>query len=899
MLSGICLPFLIITHINTNLEMARPLLNTFTSKVDNFYKFFSTTQAMLLQLEKICDPTGINDVKDIRIQGKSHFAVSFGSQMRFYDANLEVQRFNTYFDVHCIIPYQDCYFLIGKERYMVYKGFKKLAEHTFNRSIQRIQNILSLGSFLLIFHENQRYTIGKIKNLEIDFDSSLSDSQFFDVLSAKEVGDSIVILAKTFYKRFIITYTIENRLLKSTKKEIQTGNVMVKHSKDSVLLFDNVGMWTYTDKLVFIKEFANYKILSSFYDNTNDRTFLFCSDGEIICVCSDYRHTTVGYLDCSANKVSLINEMMFCGSKCCFSILKITDTLVFLTKTSCPNSVEKEKALIKKIQQQKQEILISRNTLPAFHENQPLKKQKTVESVDLSLFNNTIQSLNLPFFKGIFKSSHFTLFNFEASSIINNCRFERILNANHSAISTEESFIVFKAHSITQFRLRSSHTKFYKSVAILYKNHEIFIVDLDQLNIKSTKVPFDLCDFQLKGEKIFCIDFEEKLHVISLELFSPLMTIESTSHSYETFFSETQMKNNEIELSTSSCLYDFAANCENVILIMPQKVFTVINMQLQVIFASKHYIQNITAHDDFLTISSANTAVYDILKKKTFHLDLSTTTSFIMQNNLFLCFPDGRIENFNIESLESFPNLHGCKYELKNSLISVQNHIDAKYIRYFFKQQRIEFEGFVHTFFHVIRNDLLCIGLGSIELKKNKIVMLKTEDGRLKIRKTVETSSMPLCACSYKNKVCVVTSENIILLSLRNGKTKVEKKLENKSNVCKEARFYDKNTVLIATHDWFYLVVNLKKKKIKKECTEGIPIPFILNGISGHAIDNILHYRETVIDCVEDVSYIISDANKILILTTTGSVLYLIANKENEDSYLYDKSHKLINTIAQ
>ncbi|KAM0681183.1 hypothetical protein GINT2_000377 [Glugoides intestinalis] len=852
---------------------------------------------MLLQLEKICDPTGINDVKDIKIHGKAHFAVSFGCQMRFYDGDFEVHRFDTHFDIHCILSYQDCYFLIGKERYMVYKGFKKLAEHTFGRNVQRIQNILSLGPFLIIFHVTQRYSIGKIKNLEIDFDSSLSDSQFFDVLNAKKVGDSVIILAKTFYKRFIITYTVENSLLKSTKKEIQFGNIMVKHSKDTILLFDNTGMWEYTEKLVFIKEFANHKILESAHDGLNDRTFLVCMDGELICVYSDNRHVTLGYIGCSSNKMALIHDLIFCGSRCCFSILKITDTLVFLTKKLCSSLNREEQTLINKIKERKKEKLLSRNESFPLHENQPLKKAKTIEGADFLPTSKEIQAFNLPFFKGFLKSVHFTLFNFEASSMINNCKFERVVNANHSAISTEKRFIVFKDDTITQFQLKSSHTKFYKTVAILYKNSEIFIIDLELLKIKTIRVSFDLCDFQLNGENIFCVDFEEKLHIISLEACSPVV-IEFSIHSYRNLFCENYTKTNESDLSTHTSLYDFGVNCGSIFLKMPQKVLTVINTQLKVIFVSKHFIENITSYNDILIISSSNTVVYDIIRKKTFYLDFDTTNSFIFQSNPYLCFPNGTIKGFNVENLESFPNLHGYKYELKNCLISVENHIDAKYIRYLYRKHKIEFEGFLQTFFHVIRDDLLCIGLGSIDLKKNKIIILKIEDGRLKIRKTIETPSMPLCASSYKNRLCVVTSENIMLLSLRNGKTKIETNLENKSNVFKDVRFYNNNTVLISTHDWFYLVVNLKMKKIKKEATEGIPIPFILKGTSGYAIGNMLHYGEAVIDCVEDVSYIISAARKLLILTATGSVLYLIANPNEEDNYFYDKSHKIINMIV-
>lgn len=859
-----------------------------------FYRPF----AMILQLDRIREPTGINDVKSIYINGEPHFIASFGGTIRLYRGTSEVHCFTVPFCVFHIFPCQDGYFLIGRKRYMFFRGSKKVAEHVFDQEFNKIDKILALKSFIVILYDNKHYVIGKIKNMQIDLGETLDDGQFFTVLGSIGFDEKVVILAKTFTKTHVLIYTVDNGKLRVTKKEIQSGISIASHSKERVLIFDKEGMWIYNEKLVFLKEFANYKHRCTLFDAEDKRTLLFCNNNEVIAINEDISHSTLGMLDFAPSSVAKINGLYFCGSTLGACFISITDKVGVMEwigdYIEAPNRCS---ALLQKLHScgdalQMYDSNAEKDSIPKV-----VRLNTDIDAINYKI-SNICELQKGSRFLGYFKCEYFTIFSFEDFSIINNGRFEPIINASARYIITRKRILYFQsADNIIQFNIDSTHAKIYTKFAITYAFKKLYTFDFETHVIRAFSVLFDICDFILHDESIVCIDFDEKIHICNPKDFHE-KPIGRQYISSDTLFSEQYecLGNEGNILCTSEYFSDCSSGYPSPILVANGKVFTLIKEKPYCLFNTESHIYNYSYFNNQLIVCCRNMFIFNCTTTKIAYCNFESTNTFVVGNDIFICLPSGVVEHFEMPVLKE--NLLGSKFRTFDPGIVVESTMDNKAVKYTLDGRTLDFSGYFENFSCVIRKHLMCVGLVSVTMKKNKIIFISTRKRRLKVRKAITIESIPLCACSYNNSICVVTSDNVMCIAIRYGKIKIVRKIENIYCPCKDVQFYSDGIVLVTTYDWFYLIVNLKMNIIKKIQTESFSIPFMINSINGHGSKNMLYYQGACIDCIEDIVYILSYDDTVLVLTETGSVLAVQVGESETSRFLYDSAPKIISNIV-
>ncbi|ELA42939.1 uncharacterized protein VICG_00254 [Vittaforma corneae ATCC 50505] len=792
-----------------------------------------------------------------------------------------------------------------------------MSEHAFEFEFGRVVKILSLRNFIIIFYENGHYNLGTIRNLEIELDEAPNDGQFFNVLGSEMFDDKIVILAKTFTQSYLLTYSLENCKFKVVKKDIQGGNAIARHSSSMLLIFNKEGLWKYQDKLVFIKEFANFKIACSYFDEENNRTLLFCSNGEVISINSDFSHLTVGFTKSKIASVAKIGTTFFCGSIQLSYFLRIADHLIILKVLGNVLSGKAGRSLNDHCSSLRSRLLLkllyqrelSSDPVSLDHGSSgdwPIKKIQ--ESANIAIDDVAKRLLEIcelrdeaPCFMGYYRGDRFFIFSFEQFSVINNCCFEPVVNASSSCIFTSKRILCFSQECIFQFNLECSRVKIYQDLALVYSFGSLYLFNTSSQSFKSCSVSFDLCDFILRDEKVLCIDFDEKTHIIEEAGFN-ILYIEKHALSFDDLFGEhcQMLSLSNSQTFNSKYLCDFCTDLPKPFLVANGKIFTLIDgIKPYVLLSSGSYIHNITHCKNYLIVSGSNTIVFDTTGAMTSYCNFKSTNSFMVDDSIYACLPSGQIQQIVPETLCFAENLFNEKYACHTCKTSTEISIDRKSIKYSLGTSTLEYANYVQKFSCAVRKNLFCVGLISINFDRNKLVFFSTDNKKLKIRHTIELSSMPICGCAYKNNVCVVTSDSIMLISLKYGKIKISEKIKNTHYPCKGLEFYNESTVLVTTLDWFYLVVNLKMNLVKKIQTENFCIPFMINGIDGHATRNMLHYHGAVIDCIEDVAYIVSHKNSILILTTNGSVLFLHTIQSDTFRFIYDSAPKVINNLVE
>lgn len=846
---------------------------------------------MLLSLEKLTRPSGINDIKRVKIKDKEYFIVSFGSNIRIYDDGNEIHNYSIAFNVIHILPYQDCYFLIGKSQYAVYKGFEEISHNPFDREFSGIKEILLIKNSFLIVDTCCRYTIGKIKNLDISLDISLTDSQFYTVIGAINLEDKIAILAKTFNKKYLITYTLENNGLKSTKKEISVGNAIIKLPKDTILFLDREGIWKYQDKPVFIKEFANFKITCFTTDPVNNRTIIFCENGEVISIEKDLNHTVLGVLKSTIYRASMIGNIVLCGSMDCFYVLDIVDRMTVLMKYDKYVDESEERIIFRKIK--------SKREMFSEHENNiidPNKKVKLEHDLHMitDLTNSTENTKKC--IKRCFRTSMFKAITFESYSILNNRVIDPVLEIHENGwISTTNSILRFTEESIFEYPLQSILSKFQENIGVIYSHRKIYVIYFDASIFKSCVINFDLCDFHIEDDNLYCIDIQENLHIIALKEFNvenvPFSTLNRSQ-----YLDSKPMTDMDFSFFKTLPEKTFERS-KGILLTVNGKIFTVLEDCLHKIFDGGDYIYNITSFDESLVISSKNSCIFDTRSKKIIHLNIHSTFSMVYNGVIFLITPDLQIVPFN-------PSVSYLKCDLNSNIqkyhripISLENSIDLKSTIYRYEDKFIEFKNFVQTCFSSIRKNLFCAGLVNVDTKECILVFLKVKNNIIKVRKSLKLQYIPFSICSLDGKVCIVTSNQVLVMQLMFGKIKIINKINCTISSVNGCYFYNKNRIVISSKDWFYLIVNTKKNLVKKISTKGTPIPFIIDKKSGYAIKNIVYWNGVKVDCIEDVSFIFSTGDIALILTKNGSVLQLEVSEKDSSRFIYDSTPTVINKV--
>jgi len=849
---------------------------------------------MILQLDRIKEPTGIYDIKSIKINGESHFAASFGATVRIYHATSEIHSFSVPFCIFYIFPYQEWYFLIGRRRYMVYKGFRKVAEHVLDHEFNKIDKILALKNFIIIFYEGRHYVLGKIKNMKIELGETLDDGQFFNVLGSEEVNGKIIILAKTFTKVYLLTYTAENNRHRVVKGEIQSGLALARHTGDSILIFDKVGLWAYNTQLSFIKEFANYRVVCAVFEEENRRTLLFCRDGEVIGINADLTHCTLGFLDVLPLSVVRINDLYFCGSTTGSCFITISEKLTVVKSISCSDGdADPYSRLLLRLHSQSDQ-------LSPVADDGANQRPKHTNHVDVEPINYKISNISElqkgSRFLGYFKCKYFTIFSFEDFSIINNCRFEPVINASANLIFTTKRILHFSS-TITQYNIDCKHVKIYHDLALIYSFKRLYTFDLTTHVVLSRPASFGFCDFILRDSSVICIDFNEKVHIVECSSFKEV-PIGRQYISHEALFNEQyECLGDEGSIHcTSGYLSDCSSGYSKPVLVANGKIFTLIKDKPYSLFNAESHIQSYSCFNNQLILSCRNTVIFNCTTAKIAYCNVESTNSFMVGEDVFLCLPSGAVERLEPPVLKE--NLSNDKFRGHCSDMTLETGIDQKTVKFTLDGHSLEFGDCFQKFSCVIRSHLVCAGLISTTAEKNKIVFISTRRRKPKIRKSIDIDAIPLCVTSYNNNVCVVTSESIMLLALRYGKIKTVKKIKNVHCPCRDVQLYNEGIVLVTTFDWFYLIVNLKMNMIKKIQTDSFSIPFMINSVNGHAIKNILYYQGATIDCIEDVAYVLSHENTILVLTESGSVLAVQIIQSDAFKFIYDSAPKVVSNLV-
>lgn len=952
---------------------------------------------MPFQFERIKNPEGVEDSAIVDFDNKPHFAISFGTEVQIYNLQNCVHSFRTKFYVQKILPFQKHFFLIGKNSYCVCKDRTVNNEIEFSRKFSKILKVLNFkNSFVFIF-DQRKFLTGTINNYRLEFDTSLNDNHFFSVLSAAVADEKINVLVSTFSKRFMIIHTTEGvSCLKSTRKEIQNGNVLVPRKED-FLLFDEQGMWQYGNKQTFIKEFANYKITSSVDDSS--RTVVFCENGEVIVINRDNSHFTAGFLDCPITNVSVINGIFLCTSIFYSYFIKITESIEIITgfgsynknesllsiqletinenaspfleiasqKTfkkveylvqSCDliNSIsqshKKPKAItelnlnIKPISMSQDNInsSLDDNYLTQVSQNENfgnfqapnITSLHSHESSNSQIFISNVNSIIQNFKKFNFKScmnfENDLIINFDCFSIFKENVIVPVLNSHiykdFSLISSDTTLFCFKGTEIKFIEMFSQITKGFENWIISYFENQIRILDLNRNLITSIEVSFDLCDFSLCNEVLYCIDINEKLYTIDIKhSFNDSVNIIQ----FETCTFQKLLLNNvdifipndlickinnqdntneeqlcDLDQSTKrQCIsnkddWNLPFCNKQSLLSVNGKIFTVVNDSLKLLVNIKKFIYNVTVFKSYLIVSAGKTFIFHLKANEFLRAIEESLWSFTYQSHLYLCSKTGikdftffkpnfyfKFTNFHLEPSQKLISLFS-KYPILSDLTVDQKSFMIKCYR-----SSILFKDSFLNCFTQIRKNLICLGLIGLN-NKGSIAFISISKKKIKTREVIDLEDIPLSICSISNRVCIISPTFVAWYKLEYGKIVFKGKIFH-HGICKDSQFINKNEILLRNEDWSFCTVNLKTRKVDNFATEGAAIPFVISGQEGYGVGSQIFISKQILECGQIIEKIYSFGKFILIFCINGSIFQLKTTAEENVKSLYENEPVIIN----
>lgn len=852
-------------------------------------------------VHRINFPEVVNDCQSLVIGNKEYLIVSFGSYIRIFDEFLQQkQGLQMSFNVSKILVFQEYFYLIGRYKYICYKGFVKIKEYELSRELNNLKCICHINNYL-IFMLDSSYSIGQIRNLEIIQSDIITDDAFFIPQSYTTLEDVIYILAKTFTKKYMISYTVENNKLKCNRRELNNGLYIFKSGKRLILL-DDQGMWSYNFKnnsSIFIKKFGNIKIVCDFYVSEN-QTLLFCKNGEVLSIKNDLSYDILGVLDFPALNVSKINEFYFCSSVNKLYVLKIKNLMLEIIDeiTSVNNS-----SILSHLDTNTVKFYAKNNLIELSHAIKPtacvqssLDNYKQIESI---YFNERLQVVS-----------------FGEYSIVNGFKFDPILSfhpLNDSLFFFTTYCGIYEYNLIDNkfkiYNIPNAHVKYYEYYAVIYYNSTIAILNLldssflilsayAEDNSKrriTTKNMVNLCDFTYFNNFIYWIDFNEILYKYSLD----------------DFISSSHLEKQDIDLISSSeninipeQLKASELDSDSRLLVANGKVFIITNDEINILLDCKSYIKHYILFKNFLVISANNnTIVLNLESSKVSKIEFTSNYSFVSKNILYLCNEKNLVSVAYFEpvfSLSSFkPQIESnVSIIYKNRLYTLyySKSLDQKSIYYHINQHKIGFNYWTETSRCLIRNNLLCIGLVRAVTKETKIVFIKIskikENYELKIRKEIN-SPLVLSISSYKNTVAIVTSYEVFFYDISYGDIKETFKIFNDNIFCKYSCFVKDYLLFISSNHLSFKLVNLNTKSIEEFRTMDRCIPVILfkdeEKIVGYARNEKLIFSDNIIELYENISNVVHKSNGIFLIGVNGSIFYISNDNCNCNEIIVDK----------
>lgn len=904
---------------------------------------------MPLQFERIRNPDGIEDSTVISFDNKPHFIASLGNQIQIFDLQKLVFSFTTKFYIQKIIAFQKYYFLLGNHSYSLYKDRALITDVDFPISITKIYKILiSKNSFLMIY-DKRKFLTGTINNYKLEIDKSITDNHFFNALSAAVLNDKINVLVSNFTKLFLISFTVEGlSCLKSTRREIQNGSVLVSRQED-FLLFDEQGMWQCGAKSTFIKEFANYKIKCSTKDDL--RIILFCENGEVIVINKDNSHYSAGTLDCCICSASMIGDMIFCTSRQFSYFIKITDKIEIIeqfgsSKGDCTllsvnmDSIGDVSPLL--ITSKKTQTVVEYKIKGSESEYKEFtgieNTRNSISNMDQGIYDitrvsNTFRMAtseinkiikNPAFarynFSGCLACGSELIINFDLFSIFRGILMKPILSASSYRstfspcsifISTSDSLLCISNSEFKSFKMPSEITKFAKNFGIFYYENKITVFNLSSLGVASINVTFDLCDFTINENSLFCIDLNENLHAFSILtlVFKPVN------------FEIVDLANNF--LGDSSITDDILMKCKNSqsfandnladnqevssftdsFLSVNGKIFSINNNSLSLLLKLDSFINSITYFNNCLVISACKTFIFNFQSKELIRASDNTINSFVLKDSLFVTAKNGIKQFYSFNPEFTFESRN---FKIKNSQKLIASFskkpvvgeatTDQKSFKLSHRNSSIVFENSFNTCNAQIRKDLICLGFANLENIghiKGKISIVLISKKNLKIRKEIDLEDFPMAICSYKNSICVVLTSLILLYQLDFGKLILKKKIF-KSGITRSAQFINKHEIIIRNEDWSFSTVNLHSELINNFPTGGTVIPFTIDKQNGFGMGSKLHISGCIMDCNEEITQIKILGKFVLIFCVNGSVFLLKMNKDTDLKSIYNDKPSVV-----
>lgn len=876
-------------------------------------------------------PDGVNDVQVAEIGGVRHFIVSFGSMIKVLSSEFKlVSKFLVPFNVLKIHPYQDHYFLIGRGQYHVYKGTRKVREQNFAKSLNKINKILAIRNFLIILHDGH-YSLAKIQEMGIKLEDTLTDSTFFTPLSAEKIDELIYILARTYSRKYLITYSIENNAFKCHRREVSNGNFMFGHF-GKIIFLDEKGMWHMREKLSYIKDFGNYRVSCAI--SVGEKSLLFCKNGEILQLNGDYKYEVLGLLDCSIDVVSTIDGLYFCGSQSYSYLLRISDKSVqIIKKYVCIGNSQvirkdrdielicnKDFVVMKYAIPSSPRSLISSgmdinsssytNDEPAHVlVDQMIPAKRSKRNTQYNLLEKEAQDLQAlsvsP--KRFFKGNSVTIMIFEKFSIVNGIRFGPI--NNYSSCGDKDVFNTFDSIFEVNcsgksfvYRIASSTVKYFGPMALIFKKNVVSILDTDTKSLRSYNISFELCDFCMWGGFVYCIDFDEHVHKIHIEDFCDCnleWTTTSLSQLSVEFGTTEQMIGKEIDnedpqidliLDETRNAHDQKLTCTVSrvkitslnILNANGKLFYINDGHPDLIADVGSFISYFAGIRNTLVVLADQTYALNLTSKKISIVDFNADASFVYGNQLYL-YGKGNLIPFEwANPVFTYKKIH-CGISNTESLVCMVDggyvysypSLDRKTVNYRLNDSILSFPSHIESCRYVVRDELICTALVNVDTKSSKLVFITIKNKKLRVREEIPQPLVPLSICSFKNTIVSVCPDQLIILKSKNNKIRRIKYILDRNDLCAGSFFTGRSSIIVFNDDWSFKTVDLKKGTIKKMTVNSKCIPFALNKTIGYAAAHKIHLPNSEMDCVEDISSVVSASSEVLIFGKNGSVFRL------------------------
>jgi len=861
---------------------------------------------MTLCSKRIRLPTGVSSSQVCTIDDKDYFIIAFGSLIRVLDDNFSLfHSFLTPFCILKILVFQDHYFLIGRDKYLVYKGLNLVGEHNFTKGFLNISQVFLVKKSHLIFIHDMSYSLAQILNMRIIQDNTLTDSTFFTPLSADKMDDTVHILAKTYTKRYMISYNVEGGKFKCNRREIDNGLHVFNHFSQ-LLLLDEEGMWQFStgqnksdirtifkpdrrnpDSLVYIRDFANYRI-SCVYNNP-ENTLVFFKNGEVMLLSQDLSYEVAGMLNSQITTVSKIGELYFCGSKCDSFLVKfidrkmkvirkfvgVADNFHVLENTFTASELQKNLPLnnCKSIK------FVSKDCSFKITHSIPISTQNTLEEP----LNSVIESLNSLKFrvKSIFCGRNITFLSFESFSVVNGHSFDPVsnyclFNSSRFFFNNTHGIYYYDMHNNSFYFLgiKNSIVKYFGMYAIIYGLSSLFLLNCDDLSLSelesaencdgfepaTKKRPSSMCSFNsicdlcMHEGCVFLIDFNENVSRIPLHKFSQKCNFVSFEPVVVTDLCKTtgnKDTSEKLEVVIGSLakmeVQDAASSVKDSVMNVNGKLMHVRNGNIETILDLDEFIHDFTLFGNYIIVSASRPYVFNISDKSLDPIDADSSGSFILQDRIFLS-SHNKLFHFEIappEFIVRSKSINNAPYEsliykCKNDVITSHRSVDQQTEIYQSKNldaskevQTFTDPGFLEFSRTCINKRLFCVGLINIKTRESNIVFIgikKTSKGlRLKQRKKIQCN-IPLSMCCLGNLIAVICTDKIFIFKLRNGRIQLHGSVEDENNLCNNSFFLDKNTLFISQDSLSFKILNIKDKTIKEIKTKGQCMPFFVGG---------------------------------------------------------------------